>query len=479
MPISVAKIEKEILSGLPNEAKRRDAACVAADYYALNTEAHAEKREAEGDGDFLARPKASIPFARRVVRTLSKHLYRPGPVRQIQDEAEATDWLAEVYQDNLANSLWQKADAFSLLCHAVAFQVHATGDDLRPLKLHLWQAHEFAVYPSVGDPECVVTISLEDQIRTYTLWTDEEYRTYRTDQFNGTSGGILPRFIPAESGPNPYGVLPFSFVHAELPTAEFWVGGLGCFLVNANKVVDGQLSDLVLAIKRFLAPIGVAENCGVEFDVINKMGAFVTLVTRLSGLDKVPPARLSYLQANLDIAGAWQHIENSLYTTLDALEIPRSAFRMDQPAAVSGAASIAEQVPLIEYAEERREPFRKYETDLARVCFAVSGSFYGDAAHSALADDLSLMLAWPLARNPIPSIESIQTDDAEIQAGYSSRVMKIMERFGLSRDMAIERIKQIAIDKAEADEIDPPVDPYADPNVDPNADPGNPANQAA
>jgi len=46
MPISVAKIEKEILSGLPNEAKRRDAACVAADYYALNTEAHAEKREA-------------------------------------------------------------------------------------------------------------------------------------------------------------------------------------------------------------------------------------------------------------------------------------------------------------------------------------------------------------------------------------------------------------------------------------------------
>lgn len=461
MAVDPDAIEREILHGLPNEKKRRDAARVAADYFALRGEQYVEKREAEDPGDYESRRKQAIPITRRIVRTLAKHLYRPGPVRQVQDDEAATDWLNEVYDDNLANSLWQRADAHALLAHASAFQVAATGDATRPLRLHLWQAHEFAVYPDVGEPEAVVTVALEDHQRTYTLYTAEEIRVYRTRKWSEqkTNAAVVP--LKVGEMPNPYGVLPFAFVHAELPTAEFWCGGIGDHLVTTEAAINDQVSDLALAIKRFLTPIGVAENCDVQLNPINKMGAFVVLMSKFAGLENIPPARLSYLQAQLDIVGAWHHIENEIYQQLDTLEIPRAAFRMDQPAAPSGVAILAEQLPLVEYAQERREPFRKYETDLGRACFAVYGAFYGDAHATALAADLPLVLTWPMPANPLPGPDRDASDQAALDMGMTSRVMLIQERYGLTRDQALARLRQIAKDKAEADAIDPLPDPMA------------------
>jgi hypothetical protein len=456
---TIDDVEKEILRGMPNERDRLDSARVARNYFNTLNRHYIPRREAEEEADYLSRPKRVVPFLKHVVTTLCKHLYAPGPGRHITGDDAATDWLNGVYDDCLMNSLCQRADRLALLGGAAAFQVAATGDPARPLKYHLWGADEFAVYPEhIPDPTLAVTIDRVNNKRTYTLWSADEIRVYQCEQWDEskTSGCVNPVKVPGLCRTNPYGVLPFAFFHAELPVMTFWEGSLGDYLVHANRALDDELTDLAHGIKRYLYPIGVAENCDTQFQVVSKFGAFVKLVTTLTGLDNAPPPKLSYLQAQLDVAGGWTHIENTVYQCLDALGIPRVAWRMDALAAPSGSAIIAEQAPLLDRAKERREPARLYERNLGRVSFAVAGAYYGDAAKLQIAADFKQQLTWPEPRLAIPGADRDEADATEIESGYCSRVMKIQERYGLSRDQAIERLKQIAKDNEEANAIDPP-----------------------
>ncbi len=470
---TLARCEAEVLAGLANERGRLYSARVCSDYYALENAKHLPRREAESSADYYDRPKKIIPFARRVVQVLSKHLYSPGPTRQIKGDKTATDWLNQVYADCLINALWQRANRLSLQGGAAAFQVAASGDPKRPIKLTLWGADEFAVWPDAASPpEFVCTIDAYDNQRTYTLWSADEYRVYKTKKFGGpdanTAGGVLPSRVGG--GRNPYGVLPFAFDHAELPIHSFWEGGIGDYLSTANGQADEQLSTLALAIKKFLTPIGIAENCDPEFQVVNKLGAFVKLRSVLAslGLEGQSAPKLSYLQAQLDITGAWDDIHSSLMLVLENLGIPKAAWRMETAQAMSGIAIVVEQLPLIERAREKREPARVYETELAKVVLTCagytdeSGGRYANAESlAAAAEDLELLLTWPEIQ--LPSIDRDNADQHAIQMGLTSRLMVIQDRYGLNREQAIERVKQIRIDGDEADEIDPPPVPVAPP----------------
>jgi hypothetical protein len=468
MTVNIADVELEVLKGLANERPRLNDALRAVDYYALRNEKYIPRRDAESEQDYADRPKKYLPFCRRVVQVLTKHLYSPGPARVVTGDAAATKWLTEVYRDCLVNALWQRADRLALLGGASAFQVAASGDPARPIALKLWGPDELAVWPDNGDPpEAVVTIDRYDGRRRYQLWTADEIREYRTkkwgDAGTDTAGGTAPEAVGPPK-PNPYGILPFAFQHAELPTCSAWEGSIGAYLSDTNGAVDDQLSDLSHAIKRFHYPLGVAENCDPSLQVIHKFGSFIRLNTVLQQLDHVPTPKLAYLQAQLDILGAWHDIESTLYQALDHLEIPRAAWRMETAQVASGIAIVAEQLPLIDRARARREPQRVYETELAKVVFTVAGnyvdpeggSYDGSDRHRGVAEDLELSLTWPEPTIPIPGPDRDDSDRNALELGTTSRVMVLMDRYGLDRDQALERLKQIAADRKDAQRIDPP-----------------------
>jgi hypothetical protein len=481
------QVEDQVIAGLPGEKPRLDSALVASDYYHLRNKRYIQRRDGEGDADFANRPKRIVPFARRVVQVLAKHLYSPGPLREVKGDAATSKWLNGVYADCLVNSLWQRADRLSTLGGAAAIQVSTTGDPARPVKLQLWAPEEFAVYPDCGTPELVVTMDKYDNQRRYTLWSKDQFRVYQTGKggHDITAGGTVARPVGPPRA-NPYGVLPFAFQHAELPVSSFWEGGIGDYLSHVNGAADDELSDLANAIKRFAYPLGVLKNADPDFQVINKMGAFVRLSSILQELGKVPEPELSYLQAQLDIVGTWAHIENALYQALEDLGIPRQAWRMESAQVASGIALVAEQLPLYERAQERREPQRVYETDLARVVLAVAGGYRDDRGRSyknaealrAAAEDLELVLTWPELSIPIPGPDRDDADQHALDMGLKSKVMILCERFGLTRDQAIARLKQIKKDNDETAEIEGPPeapDPAAGVAGDGNGSPQDPA----
>ena len=161
------------------------------------------------------------------------------------------------------------------------------------------------------------------------------------------------------------------------------------------------------------------------------------------------------------------------------LNVPLTAYRMESGTLPSGAALVAEQKPLADYAIERREPFRKYENDLKRVCFTVAGNYYGTPGLAPAADGRQSLL-WPAATIELPGPERDQQDQASFELGMESRVMIAMRRFGLDREQATEHLQAVLDDEAEyqkahAETMPPP--PQPDPNQ-PPADGNQPAQES-
>jgi hypothetical protein len=454
-----ARLELEVSRGLPNEQDRRAECLRNMQYYTRQGCRLVPRRDAESDASFRDRPKRSLPITPRVVNVLCSKLYNPGPNRRIQDDDAATEWLEEVYQDALINALWQRADRMSTLNGVAAFQVAATGDPDKPIKYQLWSGwHEvipFELPARANEVAAVVTIDTVDNHTRYTLWTDDYYKTYESEKIKPfqTAGGRTARYLPDQSGDNPYGILPFAFVWFELPVSGVdSVHGLGSFLSELNGTIDVELSDMAQAVGHYHTPTPVIYDGDVGFQPVKRSGDWIRVNSVPTDLERAPTPRLEYLQAQLDIAGGWANIRGVVDSELEALGIPLTAYRMDSATLPSGAALLAEQKPLQDYAVERREPFRLYENDLKTVTLKVSGAYYSRADLTAAAE-LPLSLTWPAVTIDLPGPDQDAADAASVAAGYESPIMVVMRRFGMNRDQAIAHMQQVADDHAELKEI--------------------------
>lgn len=452
-------IEREVMAGLPREQDRRAEALRSLAYYNRQGAHLIPRRDAESYSDYMARPKRHLPFLARVIRVLTSKLYAPGPTRDIHESKPATEWLSEAYQDSLINSLWQRADRYSHLFGLSAFQVGATGDPDHPLKFTLWGGWvEIVPYCDPDDCNTVVacvTIDAYDESTRYTLWTPTEYRVYRTDKLQPgqTAKGRTAKHYPAESGRHEYGVLPFAFVWFELPTSGIYtVCGLGGFLSDLNASIDIEMSDMAGAVTAYHTPLPVAYDCDVALQPVVGMGKFIRVNAVPTDLEHAPTPRLEYLQAELDITGGWDNIKSVIEAELEALGIPMTSWRMDSATLPSGAAIVAEQAPLVEYATERREPFRKYEDDLKSVSCAVGGSYYSRPDLTA-AVKLPMTLTWPAPAIDLPGADRDAADQASLELGLESRVMICMRRFGMTRPQAIEHLKLAIEDEQDMAEM--------------------------
>jgi hypothetical protein len=328
-----------------------------------------------------------------------------------------------------------------------------------PIRYQLWSGwHEVIPYELPGranEVAAVVTIDTVDNYTRYTLWTDDYYRTYQSEKIKPfqTFGGRTAKLLPDQSGANPYGCLPFAFVWYELPASGFdSVSGLGPFLSELNGTIDVELSDMAQAVGHYHAPTGVIYDGDVGWQPVKRSGDWLRVNSVPTDLERAPTPRLEYLQAALDIAGGWANIRGCIDSELEALGVPLTSYRMDSATLPSGAALVAEQKPLTDYAIERREPFRLYENDLKTVTLKVGGAYYGRGDLEAAAE-LPLSLTWAATTIDLPGPDQDAADSASVAAGYESPIMIVMRRFGMSREQAIAHLQQVADDHAELAEI--------------------------
>lgn len=452
------------------EAKRLDLARRAYDFYRGDFERYSPRPRT---GIYQsARYQRTSLIMRRIVEALTKHLYARGPARSLPDDEAASRWLNAQYTREGVDGRLQEADRLACVGDVCAVQVCATDDPDRPIEFHLWPAHQFICWESEADGcaiECVATIDFYDQRRRLKLWTVDSYREFRTNKGDGTTGGTA--FYPV--GPeevNELGALPFAFVHFNPPNTEFWSGGPGDHLAEANDYINYFLTEMGDSVRYCMKPIvkafGVREGWTPPGPTTpGDLWTIPPAYTDASG-NGVPPD-LTYLQADPSfIEGCWSDAMAYLDHTMECNNCPPVEVRMSQSGARSGASIVMEQMPLVIRAIGRQRDFARYETDLARVALLVGGLDPGPAQ--------TLTLRWPSMIPDIPgaSTEQDAADLEQLTTGQTSRVMVAMRKFNFTRAEAVAHLKQIADDLAEEATLGlPPVVPVPAPAADPEANP--------
>jgi hypothetical protein len=466
---SFADYEREVLAGFQDhERKRMDRARKAYEFFRGDFSRYSPRVRT---GIYQpSRYQRTSLLMQRIVEALTKHLYGRGPARSIPDAEAASEWLDAQYAREGVDALMQEADRLACVGDVCAVQVAATGDPDRPVKFFLWPAHQLVVWEAEDDPtrpDAVATIDFYDQRRRLRLWTAEEFRTYETNRGDDTAGGTA--FYPA--GPaedNYFGVLPFAFVHFNPPNCEFWSGGPGDHLTEANDYINFFLTEMGDSIRYCAKPIlkafGIRDGWtppqGSEpGDVWTPPAAY----TDASG-NGIPP-ELGFLQPDLTfISEAWADAQSYIDHTLQCNNCPPAEIRMEQGAAASGVAIVMEQLPLVIRAQGRQRAFVRYERDLARVCLAVGAAELGqlDRPDASLDPSLAeeLALRWPSMLPDVPGATEAQ-DKADLEAletGQTSRIQIAMRKFNMTREQAVQHLKDVADDLAEESRLGlPPI----------------------
>jgi hypothetical protein len=138
---------------------------------------------------------------------------------------------------------------------------------------------------------------------------------------------------------------------------------------------------------------------------------------------------------------------------------------------MSGIALQTKLAPLISRAKQRQEPFSKYENDLAKRVVLAAGNYYGIPALADASSSLAITCVWPEPSFPDPSPERDGSDDWELERGVKSLIDVVAERRGVTREKALELIKQVSDDNEDLAEFFPKGVPSA-PSAQPDPEPG-------
>jgi hypothetical protein len=457
---TIADIKDEVRGGLQCERTRLDDAMFNLEFY---------------EGDFSRFPPRSpgqaydsrryfrnIPIMQRIVNCLTDHLYASGPVRVISDAPEATEWLQNVYQRNNVDSLFQSAEQMSGVTSLAAFQVEASPDPCCPVGICLWDGSQLCVWTHPDrplEPLAVATIDLYDYQRRLRLWTADEMTTYVTEKWNpGIGNASTAYYQQGPPVPNPYGCIPFSFVHWKKPVRDFWTSSPGTRLRALNDGLNFFLTEHFDCVRYNTRPVIVLKNvrAGWRPPKPIKPGDVWDLP---ADEDSEGDAKQTadYLQADPGfIMAGWEDANHFIDLALECDGVPPASFRLVQDAASSGVQVVVEQIPLIAWATKRQRQFACYETDLAKLVFRIGASHLtsqdfrayqltGRVLEQAAADPL-LTLRWPSMWPDIPGDDRDRSDQWSLDNGLTSRTMLLMRREHLTREEAEAKLEEIAED---------------------------------
>lgn len=493
MPVDQSDIEDEIAHGFQNEKPRLDEA-------RLNAQV--------ADGDFSEQINSwkypeeahrTVLLASRVLDVLTSNLYREGPSRSFADSEAATEYLQAIYRENAADSLWQEADRLSLLNQVAAFEVYgnvgAEGEpeddsEERPVGIQPWGAEELIVWldpDNARKPIAVATIDTYDAQRRLRLWTRYERVTFVTSKGTETARGTA--FEVIDRIPNPYGVIPFSFVHARFPARYFWScspdswQSCGSWLRLANEHANERLTVIAEDVLKS-RPQGVIEGTAGDFAFGEREPGIFKAVPAVSdaGGNVAADPRMSYVVCDFGYLGQdTEELWGWLERALELVGVPQSAYRMGQTSVKSGAALIAEQEPLIRWAEGRQRPFGYYEQALARLVMRVSvahaqangrGELLGcPVGEMDAAARSQLTLRWPKMRSFAPGPDKDAHSQFLLDNHLATRRDILLDEHpGMTAEEADAKLAEIDAEReaeaALAEELNPIPEPQPGDNED-------------
>jgi len=299
---------------------------------------------------------------KQVVNAIS-NVYSFGVDRQFDNEA-----IAELYQDLRINKTMAQANRYMNAFNDLLIQV--SWDDKKEMpKIMLRLPHNTEVEYSQGEVKSVqYFVEMVDKKRErWAYWSDEEH--YYIDKEGGED-----KIVPVEDNEemvNPFGTLPFVFLHNGWRDETFWDMFTGDDLTGGTIDMAVHLTFLnhIIKTQSFKQLVGKGDNVGELLGQVLDPLSILTLTGQNTEIDVLD------LQSNYDqLHKVAQDLANNIAVNYG---ISPSQFRMTGSVS-SGFALQMENLKLDRFTVEQQSDFRIYEQELFELIKTVS-EVYGQS----------------------------------------------------------------------------------------------------
>jgi len=336
---------------------------------------------------------------KQVVNAIS-NVYSFGINREFEDES-----AQELYNDLRIDKTMDQANRYVNAFNDVLVQVSWDSNKEQP-KIMLRLPHQTEVGYSQGEVEWVAYFvemtGKDEKTERWAFWNDEEH--YYIDK---TSSG--EKVVPIEDNEemiNPFGVLPFVFLHNGWRDESFWDKYTGDDLTGGTIDMAVHLTFLnhIIKTQSFKHLVGKGDNVGELLGQVLDPLSILTLTgqnTEISVLD---------LQSNYEqLHKVAQELASNLAI---AYGVSPNQFRMTSQAS-SGFALQMENLKLDRFTLEQQADFKVYEQELFGMLKVVS-EYYGQT----IAGEMTVDFKEP--NYPASQSEQLQVDQQAIDLGLTS-----------------------------------------------------------
>jgi hypothetical protein len=301
-------------------------------------------------------------------------IYKAAPTRDFGEN----ETLTEIYDYLKIDELMKQVNRYGSLLNDVALRVgweKGEGKEKGKITLNIHTPGNTSVMQNPANPEkadaVYYTIEYADsEFNTETrrvFWSADEHFLF------DEKGNPLP---PTEDNPdmkNPYGVIPFVFLHLRPIPDNFWNPSGGSDLVSGTMVTGMKrtLKDHSFKWQSFKQPYVVAGNSD---KIPDEMAFDPTVMWRLIG----PDASVGYLDLQADLAAMDETIKADMNAFLGTYGLSIDMFSAS-PDASSGKALMMKNRGLREIREEQLPYFRNFEAELYEMIRTVYNAYNGDA----------------------------------------------------------------------------------------------------
>ena len=334
---------------------------------------------------------------KQIVNAIS-NVYSFGVTRTIDN-----DDLAELYNTLRIDKTMTQANRFVNAFNDVILQVGWDFNKEQP-KLLIRLPHLTEVDFGDGEVQSVMYfVEMIDKKRErWAFWSNEEH--YYIERGVGED-----KIVPVEDNDemvNPFGVLPFVFMHNGWRDTQFWDAFTGDDLTNGTIDMAVHLTFLnhIIKTQSFKQLVGKGDNVGELLGQVLDPLSILTLTgqnTEISVLD---------MQSNYEqLHNVVQELANNLAISYG---VSPQQFRMSSQAS-SGFALQMENMKLDRFTVEQQQDFKDYEKELFELIKVVSeeyGKSYGDA---------SILVDFTEPNYPSSEQEQLTIDQQSIDLGLT------------------------------------------------------------
>jgi len=316
-----------------------------------------------------------------------------------------SDDVQALYSELRIDKVMAQANKYMNAFNDVLVQVSWDSDKAQP-KIMLRLPHLTEVGYSQGEVKWVAyfveMVGKDEKTERWAYWSDTEH--YYIDKSNGDDKIVAVE--DNEEMVNPFGVLPFVYLHNGWRDETFWDSFTGDDLTGGTIDLAVHLTFLnhIIKTQSFKQLVGKGDNVGELLGQVLDPLSILTLTgqnTEISVLD---------LQSNYDqLHKVAQDLANNLAISYG---VSPSQFRMTSQAS-SGFALQMENLKLDRFTLEQQADFKVYEKELFELIGDVS-EYYG----SAINGDMTIDFVEP--NYPASESEQLTIDQQAIDLGLSS-----------------------------------------------------------